>query len=730
MLRRPIVPLAVFVFILIYLILGFPQYFYEFLAICLILCPIFAIILVKRKEYVLLALVIPVILLSAFIARHSFIKYEQASNEVISELKDKNNVRFSAIVNDCGNYTKYSVVNAKLLTADGKELETPLNARMSCFSGYVFSEGDTVVFDGTPISVSEIESDGFDTQSHLKSKKTFIEFPSVSVISASPGKNRSVFSRLRSFTQEQIYKYVRKDYDFNAASVCYAVFAGDRNNIPKQIRRSFSQSGLTHLLCVSGMHLAILAGTVYSLLSIFSLHKRLRCGITIVLCVVYTIFTGLSLSTVRACIMCCLGYMGMMSGRKTDAYISLFFSLLAICLVSPYSVFDISLILSFCATLGIVSVCELLPEYTGNKKLMRFAHSVASAFISNTGAVAFTLPVCAISFGGISTVSVLSTLSVSFIFQTLLILLLFLMLLSPLQPVGVLNIIGKVCHMTCNAIIKISDFFSGFKFSSVDSAFPHLFALLFILLIFSLSIFIAFDLSLPRRICIWLIIVLGVAFTTISLVCAIIDDGLYKVTYYRKNEDDRQLSIKLESEGYLLVNADSILCSNSDDLPFDTKHGKNYLFIVPDNNINPSVLCENIRIFDSRFGIEKILLPETDEGVALSEKLYESKIVCSLMPVSVTVGTTCISYNFDGAFRLSVKDKDVKTEIVFGDSYNTELFAGGDICAFFTRRTKNQFNLQKDQKPDCGIFFTRLKKGEAADGIQNTFGEKSVVIKG
>ncbi len=734
MLRRPLVLSAVLAFIEISLVLRFPQYFSAALATGFVLSLILAFICIRKRELVVLSVMVPVLLLSAVIPYYAYTKYEKPSNELILSLKDEQQPRFGAVIDECKNYDAYSLVFATIYTANDKRLKTPLGARMGCYSGYVFSEGDTVIFEGTPTQLSDIETNIFDTQSYLKAKEIFIDFPSISVTASGVSRNTSVLSKFRNYTKDIIYKYIRTDYSFDTAAVCHAVFSGDSNYIPKEIKSTFSECGLTHILCVSGMHLAILAGTVYSLLALLTVHKKARCLATIALCIMYTVFTGLDLSTVRACIMCSLGYIGMMTGRKTDGYISLFFSLLLICLISPYSIFDISLILSFCATLGIISISELLPVYLGQNKLLRFANAAAGAVLSNVGAVAFTLPVCAVTFGGISTMSVISTLAVSYIFELLLSFLLLLVLFSPLQHLGLsdslLVILGRICNTLCNVITKLADFFSGFRYAGIESAFPEVFAVIFVLLLTALSLFIAFDLSKARHICIYFITLFGIVFVVTSLVYAVIDDGLYKVTYYRKNETDRQLSIKLGKEGFLLVNADSSLCNDYDDLPFDKKHGKNYLLIVPDDEIIISVLCENIRIFDSRFGIEKVYVPHTEDGKKLAAELYENCVSCSFMSPVAQVDNITVSHKADDIFYISVYDKDTKTEIVFADSYNMEYFDKSDICAFFTRKSENQFDIQNDTKPDCTIFFTRLKKSDNADGIINTFGEKTVTIKG
>lgn len=736
MLRRPIVLTSIISFIEIFLILAFPQYFIHILAGSLLFSGVCILFCSKKKRVVVIILLVSAVIISAASSYFSYVRYEKKAVNLLGSWQDKKDTQYTAVVDECKVYSSYSQIFATITSVDGIPVSTPLKASLGCYSGYQLDEGDNVVFSGNPISVFELDNNDFDTTSYLRSKEIFIDFPSVTITESSPSSEGiPLLSRLRKYTKDIIFRYIPQHYNFDTAAVSYAMFAGDRHLIPADIKETFSVCGLSHILCVSGMHLAVLAGICFSILSLFTVHKRIKCIVIIALCIFYTAFTGFSLSTIRACIMCILSYIGMMSGRKTDAYISLFFSLLLICIFSPYSVLDISLILSFCATLGIICLLDFAPTYKGQNSILKILVGVLNIVLANLGAVIFTLPVCAVSFGGISLMSIVSTMAVSFIFEILLLCLLFLILLSSLSFLAafdfLLEFVGTLCNLFCTAIINVAEFFSLFRYASVTTAFSEIFAILFVSSLVILSVFIAFDLIFARRLCIAFIVTLGVVFSVISLMYSIADDNIYKVTYYRKNENDRQLSIKLATYGFLLVNADNNLCTDKDDAPFDYRYGNNYLLIIPDDVIIPSVLAKNIEAFDKRFGIKYIYVPKTKNAKELAYKLSEYGIECYYLPFESNVGDIIINYKLNENFYLSTDDGKTKTGILFGNTYDKEQFEKDcDICAFFTRKTKNQFDLTKDTKPVCNEFFTRLKKEEASDGIVNTFGEKTIVIKG
>lgn len=735
MLRRPIVLAALIAIFEIVFVLTLPEHYTTFIFFALLLlgASIFACIKAKKKEVLLL--LIPTIVLCAVFPYFTFNKYEKASMDLVADLQKEQTPEFVATVDECKTYSSYSQIFVSIKDAGGKKLEYPLKARVGCFSPLYLDKGDTLVFTGNPISVSEIENDDFDTTSYLKSKKVFIDIPSCSVISSSGSTETSLISSLRNYTRKVIYKYVDRDMEFKTASLCYAMFAGDKNSIPKEIKDSFSESGLSHILCVSGMHLTLLAGTLFIILSFFSVHKKTKCVLIICLCVFYTIFTGFSLSATRACIMCILSYTGMIIGRKTDGYISLFLSLLVILFFSPYSIFDISLILSFCATLGILALSEFSVKYTGKNIILKAICTLFDTFLANLGAVIFTLPVCAFSFGGVSIMSIASTMTVSVIFEVLLTLLLLLVAVSPISFISleaIPDLIGKISDLLCYAIIKISDFFSYFRYAKITSVSSELFISVFAFLVLILSVFIAIENSFARRLTAAFVIVLGVVFCIVSLVFTIHDDNQYKVSYFRQNENDRQLSVKLATKGYLLINADDILCLDKDKLPFDYKYKNNYLLIIPDKNISVAVLAQNIKIFNDRFGFEEILVPFTNDGKLLSDELLSYGIDCNYISEDFTVKDISVKHTFDeNAFYLDIDDGTTHTGILFAEKYTPEYFGDDtDICAFFTRKTKNQFNPDKDIMPKCDEFITRLKKGASLENTTNTFGKKTVIIKG
>lgn len=87
------------------------------------------------------------------------------------------------------------------------------------------------------------------------------------------------------------------------APLVNALLTGDRSSLDDSVMNSFRDSGASHILALSGLHLGIIYGILLKVSSIFGKHptvKAVRSLIIILLCGIYTLATGASPSLVRA----------------------------------------------------------------------------------------------------------------------------------------------------------------------------------------------------------------------------------------------------------------------------------------------------------------------------------------------------------------------------------------------------------------------------------------------
>lgn len=147
------------------------------------------------------------------------------------------------------------------------------------------------------------------------------------------------------------------------APLARALMLGEMD-VGKEDADAFRDSGLSHLLAVSGMHLVLVVATLVKGLRALLVRwprlaarfdvGRLAALVGIPLAWVYADFAGGSGSAVRAAWMMTASYAATAAGRASTAPRALGLSLLAMALCDPLAAFDVSFMLSAGATAGLV----------------------------------------------------------------------------------------------------------------------------------------------------------------------------------------------------------------------------------------------------------------------------------------------------------------------------------------------------------------------------------------
>ncbi len=145
-----------------------------------------------------------------------------------------------------------------------------------------------------------------------------------------------------------------------------ALFAGDRTDLPHSIERRMREAGAAHILALSGMHLGILAGSIYFI------SKRLMSppAARVTACVfalVYLGFAGLRPSLVRAVVMLCIGTVIRAREGSVNIRVVLALSFIVHSALLPKDLTSLAFGLSFLSLLGLVflagGIHALLPSW-------------------------------------------------------------------------------------------------------------------------------------------------------------------------------------------------------------------------------------------------------------------------------------------------------------------------------------------------------------------------------
>jgi competence protein ComEC len=154
-------------------------------------------------------------------------------------------------------------------------------------------------------------------------------------------------------------------FPVDTAPMARALVLGE-DDLPEEDQRAFRRSGLAHLLAVSGMHLVLVvmgfvAGLRALLVRVPVLAarmdvERIAAGIGLPIAWLYAELAGGSGSAVRAAWMCSVALLARSLARRTAPWRALGLSLLAMAIVDPLVIFDLSFVLSALATTGLVAL--------------------------------------------------------------------------------------------------------------------------------------------------------------------------------------------------------------------------------------------------------------------------------------------------------------------------------------------------------------------------------------
>ena len=161
---------------------------------------------------------------------------------------------------------------------------------------------------------------------------------------------------------------IRATIDGDAGGLAAALITGMRSGISFEVADNMRNSGLAHLLAISGLHMGLLCGAAF-FFSRFLLSrseyltlrypiKKWAALIAIGSGVVYVLLSGGSVPTVRAFIMASILFLGVLVDRKAISLRLVAIAAMVILLLSPEAVLSVSFQMSFAAVVALVAAYE------------------------------------------------------------------------------------------------------------------------------------------------------------------------------------------------------------------------------------------------------------------------------------------------------------------------------------------------------------------------------------
>lgn len=299
---------------------------------------------------------------------------------------------------------------------------------------------------------------GFDYPNFLKTKDitALMQNPKVIVLKTGMGNSFIAYVLdLKKVLVESLERHIQKP----SAQVVLGLLLGDRSKIDESIRTSFQESGLSHLLSVSGFNITII---VLFLGDRVNRYLGVRRGLWVVLGFVFlfSIMAGLSASVVRASLMGVMLCLARVVQRPYAQGMALVLAGFVMVFAKPLVLFyDVGFQLSFMATIGLITLTPVFEKIFRSRAYLGFLREYLFTSLS---AMVSTLPLIFYVFGEFNLMSVVANL-----------------MILPLVPlvmlVGFLSVLpvvgfgfGLIAHVLVGYMVLVSRGVAGIVWARVD----------------------------------------------------------------------------------------------------------------------------------------------------------------------------------------------------------------------------------------------------------------------
>ncbi|MDR1365513.1 MAG: ComEC/Rec2 family competence protein [Holosporales bacterium] len=190
-----------------------------------------------------------------------------------------------------------------------------------------------------------------------------ILFSPPKVISCSTNRPTALIYKVRS----AINAYFKRHLDHNQYTIACALITGDPL-VNQNIRSSFANAGMAHILAISGLHMCIFGGVIFTvfrwifaMIPIITLRyntKKIAAVISLIAAIAYLFISGNKVPATRALVAYFIVILGVLTDRKPLSMRSLAIAAALIVLFAPESIFLPGFQMSFAATATLIATYE------------------------------------------------------------------------------------------------------------------------------------------------------------------------------------------------------------------------------------------------------------------------------------------------------------------------------------------------------------------------------------
>lgn len=172
--------------------------------------------------------------------------------------------------------------------------------------------------------------------------------------------------------RQTIGERVRAVLPGEEGAIATALITGERGGISAETTQAFRDSGLVHILSISGLHMVVMAGAVFyavrlvlAAIPTIALRypiKKWAAAAAILGAFAYLLISGTSFPTIRAWITISIAFAAILLDRPALALRNVALAALALLILIPESLFDAGFQMSFAAVVALIAFYEFIRD--------------------------------------------------------------------------------------------------------------------------------------------------------------------------------------------------------------------------------------------------------------------------------------------------------------------------------------------------------------------------------
>ena len=370
----------------------------------------------------------------------------------------------------------------------------------------------------------------FDYNLYLQRENIYTIFyqQNFELIEKQPNKIKQISLKVKNNIENKIDNF----FNSSVSSVLKSMITGNKSSLDKDIKEDFINTGLIHILVISGLHIGFCAAIFMFCFKLLGLKLNYVYLLTIPALFFYVLLTGANPPAIRAAIMFSCLLIALMLNREPLIYNALALSALIILIFNPQSLFTASFQLSFMATFGLLYLYPKFSMCFGKIK-NKLLGSIWNIICITLSAQIALIPLLVFYFGKLSVVSFALNLIIVPIIPVI-ISLFFVFYISTFVSYYVSLSVSLLLSYLLKFILYVINYSASLDYSVVFFAVPGIVMILF----YYFSIYVMFEIKNKK--------VLALLFV---LVCCMLLNPFEKRTFTKTFEGKKNITTHIKERG-------------------------------------------------------------------------------------------------------------------------------------------------------------------------------------